>query len=163
MDHLSDTDLVAVIPYDKAAPFKFKNLEKKIKARLGEVDVFHRGASSLGISGQGELDVYLPVSEEVFDKYLTLLTALFGEPGTVYPLERARFVTEEEGTKVEVFLISENSEGWLNGIRFEKYLKEHPKYLEEYRIIKEKAAGLSTREYYRKKIEFINEILVKSE
>ncbi len=46
-------------------------------------------------------------------------------------------------------------------LKFENYLKEHPQALEEYRKLKELGDGLSTREYYRRKIEFINDILEK--
>jgi len=42
-----------------------------------------------------------------------------------------------------------------------KYLKENPEALERYRKLKEEAAGVNTGEYYRRKIEFINEILSK--
>ena len=113
----------------------------------------------MGISGQDEIDVYIPVAPSKFNKLIPSLTQLFGEPRSHYPLERARFVTIENGKHVDVFLINKDSDGWLNGLKFEKYLKSHPKALEAYRKLKESGNGLSTREYYRRKIEFINQIL----
>jgi len=64
-----------------------------------------------------------------------------------------------EGIKIEVFVINDKGSGWLDGCKFERYLREHPEALEAYRLLKEKAAGLSTRGYYTRKIAFINHIL----
>ena len=113
----------------------------------------------MGISGQDEIDIYLPVSPGDFDKLLTPLKKLFGEPRSLYPLERARFVTFEEAKHIDVFLINKECAGWKDSVRFESYLKTHPKTLEKYRLLKEKGNGLSTREYYRRKINFINKVL----
>jgi hypothetical protein len=38
------------------------------------------------------------------------------------------------------------------------FLKTHPEKLEEYRLLKESGNGLSVRQYYRKKLEFINQV-----
>ena len=64
--------------------------------------------------------------------------------------------------RIDVHLMNEEHSGWLNCKRFEAYLRAHPKALEEYRLLKESGDGLSTREYYRKKLEFINESLEKN-
>jgi GrpB-like predicted nucleotidyltransferase (UPF0157 family) len=124
-----------------------------------DIRVDHRGATSLGISGQDEIDVYIPVSENRFNSLLAPLSTAFGNPHSHYPLDRARFVTYEEGKHIDIFLINDSSQGWLDGIKFENYLKLHPAALLRYRVLKESGHGLSTREYYRRKIEFINEVL----
>lgn len=161
--HLSNKDMVTIIPYDCAAPEKFKKIKEQIHELLGnKVCVEHHGASSLGISGQGELDIYVPVSVLEFDQFVSQLAIIFGKPGSLYPLERARFVSYVDGTKAEVFVINNQSQGWLDGIEFEAHLKSNPKLLKKYEILKEKASGLSIREYYRKKIEFINEVLANN-
>lgn len=163
LSHLSDEDIVAILPYDPETPVKFDKLKKQIQNELSNsIDVVHRGASSMGISGQGELDVYIPTTRLDFDKLVAKLTNIFGEPGTVYPLERARFVTYIEGTKAEVFAINKTSESWLKSLEFEQHLKDNPTYLESYQELKEAGNGLNTREYYRRKIEFINDILEKT-
>jgi GrpB-like predicted nucleotidyltransferase (UPF0157 family) len=158
--HLSDDDRVTILPFDNTAQDKFEAVKKRIQAASGQdIRVEHRGATSLGISGQDEIDIYVPVPEDRFNAMLAPLTAAFGDPRSHYPLERARFVTFEDGKHVDIFLINESCKGWLDGIRFENYLKSHPAALEQYRLLKENGHGLSTREYYRRKIEFINEIL----
>lgn len=162
LEHLSATDSVKILPADPNAPQKFKQIEGKIQKALGGIPVFHRGASSLGISGQGELDIYIPVSPEVFDSTALALRNLFGEPRSVYPLDRVAFVTSIEDTKAEVFVINEEGQNWTRSSQFEEYLRAHSEALEEYRILKEEGNGLSTQAYYRKKIEFINQIVEKS-
>lgn len=163
INHLSDKDKINIVPFDPTAEAKFQKVRQRVQGALGEeVPVEHRGASSLGISGKDEIDVYIPTPSAKFDSLIGPLTELFGEPRSLYPLERARFVTEEGGKYIEVFLINEETSAWKNGVEFETYLRSHPEALEEYRKLKESGNGLSVREYYRRKIEFLNEILAKA-
>ena len=158
--HLSDQDQVVILPFDPSTPQKFEVVKRKIQAVLGrDTRVDHRGATNLGISGQDEIDIYIPIPEERFDGLIDPLSVAFGSPRSHYPHERARFVTYEAGKHVDIFLINADSLGWLNALKFENYLKSHPEALDRYRMLKEAGHGLSTRAYYRRKIEFINDIL----
>ena len=160
INHLSDESKVLKVSFDPTSQAKFEKVKSAIQSKLGEkIRVEHHGASSLGISGQDEIDIYIPVPPKSFDGLLVPLAALFGKPRSHYPLERARFVTSEGGKHIDVFLINEEGESWLNSLKFENYLRTHPETLEEYRILKESGNGFSTREYYRRKIEFINAVL----
>jgi GrpB-like predicted nucleotidyltransferase (UPF0157 family) len=164
INHLSDTGTIKIIPFDSTCEDKFQKIKERIQKYLGEeISVEHCGASALGISGQDEIDTYIPVSSQDFDTYVHLLKKLFGEPKSCYPLERARFVTEEEGKHIDVFVINKEGDGWKNSVIFHRYLRSHSEALEGYRILKENLAGKSAREYYREKILFINEILEKAQ
>jgi GrpB-like predicted nucleotidyltransferase (UPF0157 family) len=163
IDHLSDENKITIVPFDPTAEEKFQKIKQKVQEALGpQTNVVHCGATSLGISGQDEIDVYVPVPKDKFDSFIDPLKKLFGEPKSLYPLERARFVTDESGKHVDVFLINEEGDGWINGVKFEAYLRSHPEALQEYRLLKENGNGLSVREYYRRKTEFINGILTKA-
>lgn len=160
IDHLSDQSKIKIVPFDPSCEEKYQKVKAFIQGKLGEdVKVEHCGASSLGISGQDEIDLYIPVSSKDFDKRVASLAALYGKPKSLYPRERARFVTSEAGKHVDVFVINEESAGWLESLKFEAYLRSHPEKLEEYRILKESGDDQSTRDYYRRKIEFINTVL----
>lgn len=162
INHLSDDSKIKIVSFDPSSQEKFEKVKLLIQSKLGsEIQIEHRGATSLGISGQDEIDIYIPVLPDEFNKYINLLTELFGEPRSHYAIERARFVITEAGKHIDVFLINKEGVGWIDGLRFENYLEEHPQALEEYRKLKESGDGLSTREYYRRKIEYINDILEK--
>ncbi len=162
INHLSDDSKVRIVPFDPTSQEKFEEVKKIIQSELGKaVEVKHRGASSLGISGQDEIDVYVPVAQKQFDSFLAPLNKLFGKAKSHYPLERARFVTFIDGKHIDVFLINKDGSDWSDSIKFEDYLRSNPEALEQYRVLKESGNGLSTREYYRKKIQFINSILAK--
>lgn len=164
INHLSDDSKIKIVPFDPSSQEKFEKVKLLIQSKLGhETQIEHRGATSLGISGQDEIDIYIPVLRGDFNKYLKPLTELFGEPRSHYAFGRARYVTSIDGKHVDVFLINKEGSGWTEGLRFENYLKENPQVLEEYRKLKESGDGFSTREYYRRKIEFINDILEKVE
>lgn len=160
LNHLTDDDQITIIPYNPRVKKIFKIVKKQIQNILGEQTmIVHRGASSMGISGQGDIDIYIPVKALFFNNHLRKLIKAFGKPGSLYPFERARWVKKIEGIRVEIFLMNKEHPAWIESTIFETYLKTHPESLKEYEKIKQDADGKSTREYYRVKIEFINKIL----
>jgi GrpB-like predicted nucleotidyltransferase (UPF0157 family) len=162
LDHLSDTNKVTIVPWDPDCENRFTQVKQQIQSLLGDQQsVYHRGASSLKISGQDEIDIYIPIPEENYDQIVEELIGLYGDPRSNYPLKRARFVTSIGGKHIDVFVINQDDAGWKNSEIFNAYLLANPAILNEYCEMKEKAAGKSVREYYRLKIEFINSILAR--
>lgn len=157
--HLNNDGVVEIFPYDERAPEKFEQIKSQILAVLGDVTVLHRGASALGISGQKEIDVYIPLTPEQIEEYTPKMEAVFGKPKSVYPLERTKFLAKIDGTKIEIMLTNKDHQSWITGERFYNYLSENGEVLEQYRKLKEGCAGLNCQQYYRKKIKFINEVL----
>lgn len=163
LNHLSSEKKINIFPFDSRVNKIFLKIKDKIQDNLGkDIRVEHRGASSLGISGQDEIDVYVPVSPDEFDLFIPKMSKIFGEPRSLYPLERVRFSEEIEGKKIDLFLINEEHDDWINGCKFENYLKLHSKDLEKYKKLKEKMNGFSVKDYYTRKNEFINKILKKA-
>ena len=108
------TDSKIYLPYDPRVNKIFLKIKDKIQDNLGkDTRVEHRGASSLGISGQDEIDVYVPVHPTKFDSYIPKMSKIFGEPRSLYPLERVRFSEEIDGKKIDLFLINEEHKDWL--------------------------------------------------
>ncbi len=163
LNHLSDTSSVKIAPFDPESGQKFERIKKEIQAVLGkEAQVLHRGASAMGISGQPEIDIYIPVPPEKFDYTVSLLVGAFGQPYSAYALERTKFILKRDEIKLEIMVVNETCKSWKDNQAFYGYVSAHPDALEQYRKLKEEAGGLSNRAYYRKKIEFINEILAKA-
>ncbi|MCX6716131.1 MAG: GrpB family protein [Candidatus Taylorbacteria bacterium] len=163
LSHLSDTGSVKIVPFDPKSDQKFENIKRQIQSLLGnETEVLHRGASALGISGQPEIDIYIPVSAKRFDHVVSEMQIKFGKPYSVYPLERTKFILSVDGTKLEIMVVNESCKSWTNNEIFYEYMKKHPDALEQYRKLKEDAAGHSNRAYYRRKIEFINDIMSRA-
>lgn len=161
IQHLSDTSRVEIMSYNQKSENIFLKIKKEIKKFLGNIEIFHCGSTALKILGQEEIDLYIPVVEKEFNNYLAKLVNHFGKPSSAYLLKRVRFVRYLENIKIEIFLINRGTNDWKNIVFFESYLKRNKKSLEEYKKIKEESNGLFVREYYRKKIEFINKILKK--
>lgn len=163
LNHLSSDKRIIIFPLDPRVNEIFLKIKDKIQSNLGiKTRVEHKGASSLGISGQDEIDVYVPVPPSEFDSYIPKMSMIFGEPRSLYPLERVRFSEEIDGKKIDLFLINEEHDDWINGCKFENYLITHPKDLERYKKLKEEMNGFSVKDYYTRKNEFINEILEKA-
>jgi GrpB-like predicted nucleotidyltransferase (UPF0157 family) len=161
LNHLNNSDSVGITAYNPKVKFVFKKIKAELTGILGEVQVLHKGSSALKISGQGEIDLYLPIAKKDFNPVLEKLKRHLGEPGSVYDLRRVRFVKYIDNTKIEIFIINRNSLDWKNLIKFEKYLKRHPRELKAYEKLKIDNAGRTTKDYYTKKTEFINKILKK--
>ncbi len=159
LEHLPNNDQIVIKPFDPESPKIFEEVKEEVVKALGEVRVEHRGASALGISGQDEIDIYVPVAPNNFNSTVTKMSTAFGEPKSNYPLVRARFHLDSYGKNIDVFVINEKDSGWVDSEIFTNWLLTHADTLEEYRKLKESGEGLSTREYYTKKIEFINKII----
>ncbi len=87
------------------------------------------------------------------------MTRVFGKPGSNYPLVRARFRIPDYQKHIDVFVINKKDKGWIDSEILTKYLRTHKKTLDEYKKLKEDGDGLSTKEYYTRKIIFINKII----
>jgi L-threonylcarbamoyladenylate synthase len=158
--HLSDVDRIHIVPFDRTAAARFDAVKGRIQSALGpDTIVEHHGATSLGISGQDEIDVYVPVAASQFDAMVESLRALFGPPRSHYPSRRARFAVDVDGKHVDVFPINQDHSDWHRLNAFEAYLRSHPNVLARYRDLKEAGDGLTVRKYYRRKTVFFNEIL----
>ena len=163
LDTLSDDNSVEIFPFNPKSFSAFKKLEKILKKALkNSFEILHRGATSLGISGQGELDVYIPVPVEKMKSTARIVEKIFGKARNIYPNERIRFVTFVDDVKAEIFVVNEGHKSWKDNCLFYQYLLNNSESLRAYKSLKEDGRGLSTKAYYTKKIEFINEILEKA-
>lgn len=153
---------IPVVAYDPRTERLFGAVKKRIQDVLGkEVLIEHDGASSLGISGQDEIDVSISVDKSLFADYIPKLEKVFGSVKSTYE-DRARFEVFEEGKRIDLKIIDIAHPNYLRAKIFHKYLRAHPEETENYRILKEKCNDMTTKEYYRAKIEFINDILIKA-
>jgi len=160
INSLSDRQVV-IVPYDDRSERLFNEVKKEIHNLLGpEVKVEHVGASSLGISGQNEIDVSIVINKDKFDEYISKLETVFGPVKAKY-VDRVRFEEKKEGKKIDLKLIDVDHSNYKKSKVFENYLKNNPEELERYKLIKEESNGQTVKEYYRRKTEFINEVLLK--
>jgi len=163
LNHLSETSTIKIIPYNPKNREVFKLIKKDLFGLLGKTRISLRGSTALKISGQGENDLYIPVDSKNFNIYLEKLIKYLGEPGSLYPLKRVRFIKYIDDIKTEIFLINKNDTGWKTSVKFEKYLKRHPEAVVEYEQLKKSSDGASVKEYYTKKTIFINKIIKLAE
>jgi GrpB-like predicted nucleotidyltransferase (UPF0157 family) len=162
--NISDNEKIEIIPYDPNAEALFSKQKEQLKDILGpNIKVLHVGASGMGISGQDEIDIAIPIMAKHFDTLVDKLQKKYGKPDSFQPGIRARYNMYHSGKKMEVALINQQSPQWQRTITFERYLKTHPELLKAYKELKEMNNGRSKREYYHQKIEFINDILDKAD
>lgn len=160
-DKFSTTEKVKILPPNPRLNQIGEEFLDYLRNLLGkDIEIERRGASTLGISGKGEMDIYVRVLPEQFSKCLKILKKKYGEPGRIEEL-RARFNSKYEGIDVEIILINKDHPDEIEGRKFFSYLKTHPESLKEYEVVKKKSAQISEREYYLQKDKFIRKILKK--
>lgn len=162
LTELNDIDSVEIFPYNTETKEKFIRIKRLLHSILGQDTVVeHRGSTSFEISGQGELDIFIPIATEFFDSMIIPLEQVFGKPQSHYFLDCLCFIATVDTIKVKIFVITDNSKSWSNIHIFEEYVREYPEALNAYRIFKGEGHSLSTQAYHRKKLEFINAVLDK--
>ncbi len=155
---IPETQIAVVNPWDpKAAQFA-KELVAKINAVIPGVEVFWSGALALGISGLNDVDLSILSRPADFEKHLPKLVSVLGEP-TKKNEENILWRIILDGHKVDAYLGDKDSESIQLHKKIFNILKNDPKLLDEYRLLKEGANSLPFREYQKRKYEFYNRIL----
>ena len=161
VDKRSDNN-IEVIPFDPKSNEKFEEIKKQVRSIIGDIEVLHRGSTGLGIGGQHEIDVFIPVSADEIPELAAKIESVWGKPKSIYPDERTKFIRYIDGTMIEVVLANKSAKSWVDGEIFFKYLVENEDTRDEYERLKEIGKELSIKEYYKRKFEFMNEILDKN-
>lgn len=163
LNRLSNSKKVRIVPYNPNVKKVFEKQRKEILGILGKkIEVLHLGATGFGISGLGEIDLVIPASLDQFDEFIEKLKKIYGEPKSFSLQNRVRFNNKKDGIDIEIVMVNEDSEGWKRNITFDSYMKTHPEALKAYKELKETNNGKGMREYYQRKMEFINNILEKA-
>ncbi len=155
---ISESEAVVIKPWDPRIEMIAERLVNDIKSAIPDLEVLYTGAAALKISGQNDLDFSILSGPEDFDKYLPTLIELLGEPKK-RGSENVRWEFVTEGFPVDVHLTDKDSQGFKEHRKVFELLRDNPQLLEEYRLLKERADGLSMKEYQRRKYEFYNKIL----
>ncbi len=156
---LSNTDSIKILPFDPSCHDTYEKMKRKIQTELGaDLKVEHHGASSLGISGQDEIDIYIPVKASEFENTTLRVESIFGKPKSLGMNKRARYAAEMNGKYIDLFVVNEEHEDWKKHQRIKLHFMKNPDDLYKYKELKEKSAGKSTREYYKAKLEFLNKL-----
>ena len=125
---------VKFIPYDNKTLKIANKFIFKIKNVLPDADVRFLGASALGISGQGDIDIYVLTSPDKYSRYLSKLKHIFGEPLTGTSLIEWRLKVNRH--EVSIYLDDPNKLSMQKQIRVFSLLKNNKKLLKEYEKIK---------------------------
>lgn len=159
LEKISSDKTVRIIPYDPQVIDIVASIKEQIKDVRIDLEVKFMGASALGISGQGDIDLYVFCQDDQYDKYLPQLENLFGPRLTNRKTIDWEF--DRGGHKVELSLTDPSTTTMKDQIKIFEILKDNPVLLGEYEMLKKSCDGNSFREYMAKKYEFYNKILAK--
>ncbi len=157
---IPDDKIVKVMSLDPHTNDVAEDIIASIRAEYPDVKAVHMGATGLGISGQGDVDIYVLANRGKFSSFLPGLVDLFGKPTKEKP-DSITWEFLEDGFQVTVYLANANSEAMRRQLVVFNTLKSNPVLLQEYAVLKESMSGKSYREYQRVKYEFYHRILEK--
>jgi|SRR3989344_5964318 len=157
LNKIPEDKKVKIIPYNPKVKEVVDDIKKKILEEGINLEVAHMGASALGISGQGDIDLYILCKEEDFNIYIPRLEKLFGS--RVLGILIYKWQLNIDGFEIEMYLTDPSTPSMKEQIDVFAKLKNDKELLNEYESIKSSADSLSFREYMRRKYEFFNRIL----
>jgi GrpB-like predicted nucleotidyltransferase (UPF0157 family) len=158
LETISDSEMTVIWPWDPRAEIVEGKILNDIKSVVPDLEVLYTGAAALKISGKNDLDFSILGTPETFDLYLPALINVLGEPKKK-GRENVRWELVVDGFPVDVHMTDKDSVGFKEHKKVFELLRNDPRLLEDYRILKEQSAGVSLREYQRRKYEFYNSIL----
>jgi hypothetical protein len=149
---------VKIKPYNKKFEYivrdylkKLNNVLKPTGARAVPI-----GATALKISGKGDIDFGVYISEKIWDKVLKVLINYFKGISTLNSKGFAKFVAHYKGYEVEV--VVRMGESAIRDKKLLEYFKKHPELTREYEQMKNKYS-FSAREYAIQKNKFLRKVI----
>jgi GrpB-like predicted nucleotidyltransferase (UPF0157 family) len=160
-------------PYNPQLPKIFEQEKRRLRQFLfGEYKIEHFGSTAIpGLGGKGIIDIYLIVPKKNLETvFKGLESAGYEFRPNAGNAERFVFVREirnkdQEKERYHLHVTYTENSQWKIDLAFRDYLRTHPKDLEEYADIKQKAAAeanQSKEEYMRIKKPVIERILAKT-
>lgn len=155
------------IPLDKIAtilPFSPKleataaDLMSAVQKIVPDLEVRHMGAAALGLSGQGDIDIYIFCQQNVFEHHLPALVQTFGKP-THQSENSITWAFEKNDFPVEIYLTDPSSPAMQEQINMFELLRDNADLRKKYETLKDGMNGRSFREYQTAKYEFYNKAL----
>lgn len=151
--------IVVIKPFSSRLTDLAEEITSKIKNKFPDLTVRHMGASGLGISGQGDVDIYALAPESGFTGYLPGLTEIFGQPVGTSPGSIA-WKFDRSGTEVEFYLTDPESPAMKKQIRVFETLQHNPALLAEYEQLKSGLNGSTFTAYQQAKYDFYHRCLI---
>ena len=149
---------VKIRPYKPSLQTTADKIINKIHKAAPNLKVYFVGSASFHISGQGDIDLVAKSKSKNFNKYLPVLTDIFGNPSK----KRSKFIEWHfmyNKYNIELLLADPTSPNFKNELKIYKILKKNKKLLKEYEAIKKSLNGLPVREYIKRRMSFFNKIL----
>ena len=154
---IPEDKIVKIVPFDPLIPNIVEGIKSKIRNAGINLEVKFIGASGLGISGQGDIDLYILAPEKDFEKYIPALENAFGPKVANISSHKWQFIFENH--EVEMYLADPSTPSMQEQIQVFEILKNNDGLLKQYDEIKSSADGQTFREYMGRKYEFFNRIL----
>jgi len=159
-DYLSKVEdrVVTVKPFDPKITVVADEIKEEILKVFPKADVRFLGAASLGLSGQGDIDMYILSGPGDFDSYIPNLNKLFGDFKT-RKYDSISWKFEREGIPIELYVADPTSMPMRRQMGVHEVLKNNPELRKEYEDLKDKFNGKSYKDLQKAKYEFFHKIL----
>lgn len=157
LEKISPDKKVVVGPYDSSTTGIVDEFLTIIKSVDPKLEVVHMGASSLEISGQGDIDLSVLCPKSEFQANKEKLSKVLGQ--NMADTDTIEWQFRKNGHEVNIYLADPTELSTSRQLKVQEIFKNNPDLLKQYEQLKEKAASLGYREYQRQKYRFYNKIL----
>jgi hypothetical protein len=154
----SDRDQVVIEKYNPQIGLIAEEIMLKIRKSLPDFQVNYFGSSRLGISGRGDIDLFVEYPKNYIAQAEVKLKNLFGKPNKIR-YGRIEWKFTYRGVPVELVLLRENCAEIRNHRKIFEVLNANSELLRKYEELKINLKGCSTREYDLRRMEYFNFLL----
>lgn len=144
---------IKINSYDPRTKEIAEAIINRVKEIIPEADIRFMGSSSLGISGQNDVDIYIICPAELREAYSSKLSYV--------PLEKLQNKWKGSKDEIEISVYLSNSEDpkFKEQLDIFKILKNNPQILKDYKDLKRSMNGKTYKDYQIAKYEFYNHVL----
>lgn len=146
------------VPYDPHSTEIAHELMENIHRKMPDLEIYFVGAASLGIAGQGDIDIILISPHRDFKRYIPTLTKMFDNP-----LKRRSLFTDWDfifkGFQIELTLTYKGSSLATQQLKTFSLLKNNKKALHAYEQLKNDSQGMPMNQYVRRRLLFFTSVM----
>lgn len=149
--------------YQESCEELYREYKHEIKGLLPDAVVEHIGASSIPMAvSKGDLDIYVGVHGNEFEKSLALLSTLgFKEKTDTLRTRELCMLESTSNIDVALQVVAKGSE-FECFLEFRDKLRANPELVEQYNELKMSCEGLSQEVYRKKKSAFVECVLAQA-
>ena len=154
----NNSDKIQIRPFDPKIKKLGLTLINQIKVLYPDITILFQGSAALELPGQADIDLVIPCLPINFSKYYPGLRGILGQPSKI-KTDFIEWHTSINKVNIELLLINPKIPMYTEPYKIYKIFTTFPDTVIQYKHLKLRCHGISTREYKRRRLYFFNQLI----